>query len=145
MDYMFYSASNIPLLIVFFFCDILILSIIIYENTSLYNVNIIYMKRGYCIYCKKKLKKEFNNKSIHRSCWLRMRSFDDRIFDSLFCIDRANTPSKCISVKPEQFNEEEEYKSLVEDVKREKQSLINYDDCDDDDLVYDLGGNMIKI
>ena len=101
------------------------------------------MKRGYFIYCKKKLKKEFNNKSIHRSCWLKLRTFDDRIFDYLFCIDRQETPAKCVSVKPDD-NEEEEYKSLVEDVKREKQNLLNYEDCDDD-LVYDLGGNLISI
>lgn len=102
------------------------------------------MKRGYCIYCKKKLKKEFNNKSIHRSCWLRMRSFDDRIFDSLFCIDRQDTPAKCMSIKPDN-GEEEDYNSILEDIQREKQSLIDFDDCDDDNLVYDLGGNMIKI
>ena len=103
------------------------------------------MKKGYCIVCNKKLKKQFNNKSIHRSCWLRMRSFDDRIFDSLFCIERQEIPAKCISVKPEQFNEEKEYDALIEDVKREKESLLTYDDCDDDNLCFDLGGNLISI
>jgi len=73
-----------------------------------------------------------------------MRSFDDRIFDSLFCIERQNVPSKCISVKPDDGEEEKVYDALVEDVKREKQNLLNYEDCDDD-LVYDLGGNLISI
>ena len=102
------------------------------------------MRKGYCIYCDKKLKKQFNGKSVHRKCWLQNRQFDDRIFDSLFCIDRQETPAKSFSVKPDN-DEKDIYDSLIEDVKREKQSLIDFDDCENDNLCYDIGGNLISI
>ena len=101
------------------------------------------MKKGYCIYCEKKLKKNYNGKSVHRKCWLAQRSFDDRIYDFLFY--NKDLPTKCLSIKPDNTIEEDEYDTLINDLEREKKNLIQYDDCEDDNLCYDLGGNLITI
>ena len=42
-----------------------------------------------CIECKKTIK-ESKAKPIHRSCWLKIRSKEDRCYDFLFCKDKKN-------------------------------------------------------
>ena len=100
------------------------------------------MKRGYCIFCDKKLKKNYNGKSVHRKCWLKHRCFDDRIFDFLFY--NKDIPTKCLSIKPNNKEEEDIYDTIIEE-QRENKSLLEYEDCENDNLCYDLGGNIIEI
>ena len=54
-----------------------------------------------CRICKKNIKqtKGATIKLIHRRCWLKYRTFDQRIFDKLFCNDRKFFNKEC-SVKP---------------------------------------------
>jgi hypothetical protein len=57
-----------------------------------------------CLLCGNSIKKfakwdDNINRQVHRRCWLKFRSFEDRYADVLFCGDRKNT-KKCLVIKP---------------------------------------------
>tara|TARA_R110002110_G_scaffold247228_1_gene463536 strand:+ start:858 stop:1067 length:210 start_codon:yes stop_codon:yes gene_type:complete len=56
-----------------------------------------------CVVCNKTIKtfsiyEDNPSRKIHRSCWLKTRSFEDRKYDHLFTGRKIN--KKCIKIKP---------------------------------------------
>ena len=58
-----------------------------------------------CLICAKKIKKNAVWKNsqqtiIHRKCWLKIRPFEDRCFDFMFCGDRKKKQKDSLHLKP---------------------------------------------
>ena len=105
------------------------------------------MKKGYCIICKKGLKRDIG-KPIHRKCWLMMRDFDERYLDCLFCVNKQDaTPAKSISVKPVDNTESDFLNDAIEELNDEimEKKPLSYDLDDSVSYEIDIGGNTIEI
>jgi hypothetical protein len=57
------------------------------------------MQRYKCVECDKTLRNyKLGDKRVHRSCWLKLRSKDERHFDFLFCKDKNKRDMKKMKI-----------------------------------------------